>query len=125
MSVDVGGPRVLVVDDDAAFVSEASVRLKSRGYAVTSAWNSDEALRLLEEGVYDAVLLDNGLPGRMGVVVLPQLVEKARVPVILISSHPSDDLSVDAKLLGARAFLPKPMDWAALAAKLEELIRAG
>lgn len=122
MSAKVNAPRVLLVDDDPDFVTAAAVHLAGRGYTVVSTWNCDQALKLLEAGPYDAILLDNGLPGRMGIVALPQLVAAARVPVVLISAHPSEDLAEDARLLGAKAFIPKPPDWGALAAKLKELI---
>lgn len=126
-SADVSAARVLVVDDDPEFVTAASVHLKSRGFQVTSTWNADGALDLLSKERFDAVVLDNGLPGRMGVAALPQLVQKSPAPVLLVSAHPSDDLSLDARLLGARGFMAKPVDWEALAEKLRALIagRAG
>ena len=64
-ATDEGGPRVLLVDDDAAVAGALAALLSRAGYAVTVAANARVAEALLEER-FDALLLDLRMPGMRG-----------------------------------------------------------
>ena len=108
---------VLIVDDDPGVSGVFKAFLTRKGHRVTLAATAEEGLRLAAGKRFDAVLLDNGLPGRMGLAALPEFVKRAK-SVIMVTGLPSEDARKDAELLGAKAFLPKPVDFA----KLESLI---
>jgi len=62
--------RILLAEDDASLSDRIKGDLVQRGYAVDVADNGVDAEYLGDEGLYDAVILDLGLPQRSGLQVL-------------------------------------------------------
>ena len=115
--------RVFLVDDEEMLVSVLTRFLERRGHIVRSAGSVEEALEKIEAGRVDAVVLDNNLPGRVGLAAIPEIAAKAKAPVLMITGYPYEGLETDAEALGAAAILFKPFDPPALEAKLQELVR--
>lgn len=115
-------PRVLLIDDDAVIRRVAERHLGADGYDVIGVGDAEAGLDRLRAGTYDAVVLDNGLPGMMGVMALPKILALTKAPVVMITGFPNEDVHKDALLLGARAFLSKPFEFAQLSATLRGLI---
>jgi two-component system phosphate regulon response regulator PhoB len=87
--------RLLLVEDDRFLRRACEVSLRQRGFAVTTAANGEEALRLAREALPDLVLLDQILPGMTGLEVLRQLraageTQAIRVLVLSNSSREQD-----------------------------------
>ena len=102
--------KLLVVEDDTDVVLVLRRILERFGHVVTHAGSAEAALAAIKGGGFDAVLLDNGLPGAMGITALPELVAAASAPVIMMTGHPNEDVRQDALLLGAKALIGKPFD---------------
>ena len=103
---------VLIVDDEAEIRDTLAGILTEEGYIVTTTATGREALLLLHDAPYDAVLLDIWLPDRDGMDVLSdirQLDSEARPEVIIISGHGTIENAVRATKLGAFDFLEKPL----------------
>jgi two-component system, NtrC family, nitrogen regulation response regulator NtrX len=103
---------VLIVDDEAEIRDSLESILSEEGYLVTSAATAGEALTLLADAIYDAVLLDVWLPDRDGLDALADIrqMESAHIPeVIIISGHGTIEAAVRATKLGAYDFLEKPL----------------
>ena len=114
--------RLLIVDDEAPFRDLLTLFFEERGYQVLGLGDAESALDLVRRETVDAVLLDNNLPGMMGITALPQLRKLSPAPVIMITGHPSEETSRDALMLGAKALLPKPLDFDKLTALLNGLL---
>lgn len=112
---------VLVVDDDPGASGIFKAYLTRKGHRVEVVPSAEEGLRLCAAKRFDVVLLDNGLPGRMGLTTLPDFAERAK-SVILVTGLPGEDTEKDALLLGAKAFLAKPVDFAKLDSLLEQAL---
>ena len=113
--------RILVVEDDHASV-EMLIRLfKSAGHETIAAETAEQGFEAASKGVYDIVLLDQVLPGATGMQSLRQLRSLTRAPIYLMSGYTAEDTRVDAELLGARGFLPKPLDVAEILKIIAEL----
>lgn len=113
-----GAKRVLVVDDEEAVRSVLKAVLASAGFQVVEAAGGEDALRLVAngQGRFDAVLLDQNMPGLSGVETLQQL--RQHVPpskIVLVSGMPGLEPDQSGWLNGER-FLPKPFGH-------EELVR--
>lgn len=107
--------RVLVVDDDPDVGLFAETVLGGEGIAVLSATTGEEALNRVAEAAPDVVLLDVVLPGMDGLEVLRLLRDRGLVaPVLLITSHASMDVAMEAMQSGAYDFLTKPIRPSAL-----------
>ena len=64
--------RILLVDDEEEIRRLLTRRLTRRGYAVTTATDSDQALALLAEGAFDLAILDFMMPGMNGLELAAQ-----------------------------------------------------
>jgi two-component system nitrogen regulation response regulator NtrX len=103
---------VLVVDDEPDIRRTLEAILSEEGYAVTLAGTAAEALELVRDAAFDAVLLDIWLPDRDGLDVLKDIraMEDGMSPeVIIISGHGTIETAVKATKLGAYDFLEKPL----------------
>ena len=103
---------VLIVDDEAEIRDSLESILAEEGYLVTTAATAGEALTLLRDAIYDAVLLDIWLPDRDGLDALSEIrqMDSAHLPeVIIISGHGTIEAAVRATKLGAYDFLEKPL----------------
>jgi DNA-binding response OmpR family regulator len=102
--------RILLVEDDHASVEMLTRLFKMGGHETVAAETAEQAFEAAANGVYDLVLLDQVLPGATGMQSLRKLRSMTRAPIYLMSGYNSEDTRVDAELLGARGFLPKPLD---------------
>ena len=102
---------ILVVDDETAIRESLEVLLTLEGYAVTTAEDGVEGLKLLDSQSFDLVLLDLALPGQSGLELLPQIKERQpELSVIMITAYGTVDNVVDAIRSGAENFVQKPWD---------------
>ncbi|MFI5363303.1 MAG: response regulator [Elusimicrobiota bacterium] len=109
-----------VIDDDPAILQVVSRRLEADGWRVRTFAAAEPALEALASGAPIAAVLDNGLPGMMGLQALPRLAA-AGVRVVMITAYPSEEVHKDALLLGAQDFMVKPMDLDELTRRLRAL----
>lgn len=104
-------PRMLVVDDDVGTLRAIERLLNSRGYGILTATSGPEALSLAREHSPSLVLLDVLLPGMNGLEVCRALkrdVGTSRIPVVLTSVLPQDNLEMLLKDAGGLVALAKP-----------------
>jgi len=102
-------PRVLVVEDEENVRDLLLTVLAENGYRVDAVRSGEEALRQLDQQLYDLVLLDLNLPGMHGLNVLgagPALQTDAQF--IVMTAFGSIDSAVEAMKLGAVDFIKKP-----------------
>ncbi|MGB0732689.1 MAG: sigma-54-dependent transcriptional regulator [Pontibacterium sp.] len=103
--------RVLAIDDERNLVRSIQFSLQDEGIDVSGALTGQEGLARVEEGGFDLVLLDLGLPDQSGLEVLAQLKQKAPdLPVIMISAHGDTRSAVSAVKLGAVDYITKPFE---------------
>jgi len=103
--------RILIVDDEEIVVRSCRRILDGSRYAVDSASNGFDALRMADESPYDIVVLDIMMPKMDGLEVLQHLKERhPDVDVIMITGLSQVQTAVQAMKLGAFDYLPKPFD---------------
>lgn len=102
-------PRILLIDDNAAFSRIVADCLSAAGYAVDVATNGERGLELFRTRRPDVVLLDLGLPGMSGTTALAELRRLDRtVPILVLSGEPDPHLAHSLVTRGAFACLQKP-----------------
>ena len=114
--------KILVVDDDADARLLVSARLKKYQYDVVFAADALQAIAVARQTQPDAIILDLGLPGGGGFVVLQRLrtnTTLAGIPVIILTADESLESEFKGLESGASAFLHKPVQEEALIAALE------
>jgi response regulator RpfG family c-di-GMP phosphodiesterase len=114
---------VLVVDDDQRLCEMLRLALKLEGINVRVAGHVMQAEQVLTDWLPDAIVLDVGLPGIDGLFYLERLRDSPRtrhIPVVIISG--SDEAAMRARLIGADAFLRKPLNPLGLLETLDKLL---
>jgi len=100
---------ILVVDDDPEIVTLLSKILLNEGYNVMDAQNGRKALRKVEKGGIDLVILDLIMPEMGGIEVLKRLGDIApKLPVIVLTGHGDLQTAREAMMLGAYEYITKP-----------------
>lgn len=103
--------KVLLVDDEKDFLAVMSERMTARGMEVTTAESAQEALKQVEDGAFDAIVLDLMMPGVDGIETLKAIKQrKPELQVILLSGHATLEKGIEAMKLGAMDFVEKPAD---------------
>ncbi len=102
--------RILIIDDQAPIRRVLREILEDEKYQVDDAGNGHEALQLMKEQEFDAVLCDIKMPEMDGLEVLEHIKEMSDVPVIMISGNSTIDDAVSSIKKGAFDFIMKPPD---------------
>ena len=103
--------KILVVDDDPEVRMATRDFLSSKGYEVVVAEGGLEALRLIDAGPPDVVLLDVAMPGMDGMEALKRIVAThPAMPVIMVTANADIEITSKVLQLGAADYVPKPFD---------------
>lgn len=116
--------RLLLVEDDIDLMTSLRKDLERAGYAVDTADNGIDAEFMGQESIYDAVVLDLGLPKRSGLEVLTHWRETGcTMPVIVLTARDSWHERVDGFKKGADDYVGKPFHVEELLARLNAVLQ--
>jgi len=103
--------RILIIDDEENIRRVTRLTLQAAGYEVGESSNGEAGLEIFGDGsTWDAVLLDQRMPGMDGLETLRHInTRDANARVIMATAYASIELAVDAMKLGATDFVRKPM----------------
>jgi CheY-like chemotaxis protein len=103
--------RILIIDDEENIRRVTRLTLQAAGYEVGEAADGESGLEAFGDGsTWDAVLLDQRMPGMDGLETLRHIKERQPYArVIMSTAYASIELAVDAMKLGASDFVRKPM----------------
>ncbi len=115
---------ILLVEDDRELAEGVAGDLRKAGFAVDIADNGVDAEYLGREQLFDAVVLDLGLPGKPGLDVLAAWREDGiATPVLILTARDSWNERVTGLRAGADDYLGKPFHVEELLARLDALLR--
>lgn len=112
--------KILICDDHPAIRKGVRLILEAEltGYEFGEAASANEALKKINDQKWDLLILDVDMPGRNGFEVLKQLKDdNIKLPVLVFSMHPEEQIALRAIKLGAYGYLSKD-------AADEELLKA-
>ncbi len=116
---------ILVVDDSLTDLEIVSLYLKKAGLIVVSAMSGEQAEEKLHQSQPDLIVLDVILPDQSGFELCRKLKtdpHTSKIPVVISSTKGTDVDKMWGNMLGANAYLPKPIDEAELLRTIEQLI---
>ena len=115
--------RVMVVEDEEAYVDALSVGLTREGFEVVVCRDGAEALRRFEEISPDLVLLDVMLPMVSGLDVCRELRQHSDVPIIMVTAKAAEIDTVVGLEVGADDYVAKPYRMRELIARMRAVLR--
>ena len=118
-----GAPHLLFIDDEATLRGLMAERLTERGFVVREAGSGEQALELLDQIAFDAVITDLKLPGIDGSRVLE--VARERYPgivTIVITGYGTMSDALNAGKRGASDFIAKPFQFDELFLRLQKAL---
>src|SRR5215469_4182600 len=118
--------RILVVDDVPDNLDILQMRLESQGYEVATAGDGVEALEKTRELLPDLVLLDIMMPKMDGIEAVKTLKADSSlpfIPVILVTAKTDSKDVIVGLESGGDDYLTKPVDHAALLARVRSMLR--
>jgi Response regulator containing CheY-like receiver, AAA-type ATPase, and DNA-binding domains len=103
--------KLLLVDDEPAFLRLAAAWLEKQGHSVVTATDGSQAREAFQRERPDLVLLDLVMPpertSEAGLALVPDF---AAVPVVVLTAHADHELALRAVAAGAWDFLAKPVE---------------
>ncbi|HEX5020867.1 MAG TPA: sigma-54 dependent transcriptional regulator, partial [Candidatus Binatia bacterium] len=103
--------KILIVDDEPSNRNILRQELSHKGYAVETANDGSEALRKVESGPPDLIILDYMMPGLSGLEVLKEIRRREDdTPVIMITAYGTVERGVQAMKDGAYDFITRPFE---------------
>ena len=114
--------KILVVEDELPISKLIEMNLTDAGYECTCAYDGLRAADLIEENVYDLILLDIMLPGLNGYELF-EYIKPQNIPVIFITAKAALGDRVRGLHLGAEDYIVKPFEVLELLARVEVVLR--
>lgn len=120
-----GNEKILLVDDEKLIIQLESQMLKRLGYHVTFCENGAEALVLFKKNPtdFDLVLTDMNMPNMTGDLLAREILAiRKDIPIVICTGF-SDKIGLDeAKAIGVKEFLMKPVAISELSAKVRKVL---
>ncbi len=116
-------PRILLVDDDPGLLDALAELLRNDGFLVTTARNGDEALRRLDAGWPDLLIIDLLMPRVDGWALAREVKARADLPIIVLSAIDAGDNKADLLDEFAEDYITKPYHYAEVRARIQRVLR--
>ena len=117
---------LLIVEDEPDVREILSLQLRSRVDFIASAGNGKEALGLMQDYEFHAILSDINMPIMDGLTFLEELRKEGNpIPFVILTGYGDKEKTIKALRLGAFDFLDKPWDQATLFQSVEKAIELG
>ena len=105
--------KLLLAEDDAANVETIRLCLQvfKPDCTMSVVYNGKKVVGALKKEAFDGLILDLGLPGLDGMVVLAEVAQCSKVPVIVVTGWLFEDEREQVFKLGAKDYIIKPYDF--------------
>jgi len=116
--------KVLIIEDERGMALEMEDFLIKAGYLCDLAFTAKQARQLMEDGAYDFILLDLGLPDKDGLLVLEEAKKNCpEASYIILTARGKLEDRIKGLDLGADDYLPKPFSLLELQSRMQAISR--
>lgn len=120
--------KILLVEDDPDIARGLAIRLKGKGFDVVAAQDATVAMTMALREQPDLVIMDIGLPGGDGHMVMDRLGRNTRtsmIPVVFLTARAQESDMKRALDQGAAGYLTKPYRSEELLSMIESVLGGG
>lgn len=115
---------ILIAEDEPRIATFLEKGLQSNGYTTTTVRNGEDAAAIVLESIFDLMILDLGLPGKDGMLVLEELRgQGVYIPVIILTARDDTRDKVTGLECGADDYVTKPFRFEELLARVRARLR--
>ncbi|MGN7942092.1 vancomycin resistance response regulator transcription factor, VanR-F/VanR-M family [Virgibacillus sp. 6R] len=114
---------ILIADDEEEIANLIAFHLEKEGYRIMKVSNGQEAVRAVENQVFDLLILDIMMPKMDGYEVTQRIRKQHNMPIIFLSAKTSDFDKVQGLIIGADDYMTKPFTPIELVARVNAQLR--
>jgi len=116
--------KILIVEDNATISKNLKRYLELKNFIAEIADSAEIADKILDNKIFNLILLDIGLPWKNGKEFLEYLKKKwNNTPIIFLTSRDSDEDMIEGLELWADDYIPKPFDYEIVIARINSVLR--
>jgi len=117
--------KILICEDNPLALKTLSVVLEREGFETFTANDGNEAVTLLDNNIYDLVMVDLHLPYLSGLELIKYLRStlKRNTPVLVVTAFSDPNVQRQAGELGIDGYIIKPFDPANLVAQIKSILK--
>jgi two-component system phosphate regulon response regulator PhoB len=115
--------RLLLVEDDRSLGATLHERLLREKYDVAWVETKQSALARLNEGLWDLVILDIGLPDGSGFELARHIKSSATMPIMFMTALSTAEHRLEGFEIGAEEFIPKPFHLRELLLRVQHVLQ--
>jgi DNA-binding response OmpR family regulator len=116
--------RLLLVEDDRSLGATLCERLQRENYEVSWAETKQRALKKLDEGLWDLVILDIGLPDGSGFELARHIKGNSSLPIMFMTALSTAEHRLEGFEIGAEEFIPKPFHLQELLLRVKHVLES-
>ncbi|MES2960955.1 MAG: response regulator [Pseudomonadota bacterium] len=114
---------ILVIDDDTRLRTLLGRFLDENGFHVSLAKDTIEAKKMMQELMFDLLIVDVMLPNENGVDFTTTLRKSSRIPIIMLTARGEFDDRIKGLEAGADDYLPKPFEPKELLLRINNILK--
>ena len=115
--------KILLIEDDIEFLNLTRTWLHNAGYEVFTAGDGVEGMRRIYSSRPDIVVLDANIPKMDGWEVCRRIRDMSDIPVLMVTVNGQKSDKLKGFTMGADDYLPKPVDFHELIARVQAILR--
>ena len=115
--------KILLIDSDETFVQGLKYSLEQDEYLIDTAYNAEEAQKLLKPNEYNLIIMEIDLPDKSGLNLCQDIRRDSNVGIIISTNNKEEIKKILALEYGADDFLVKPYNILERKARMKSLFR--
>lgn len=115
--------KILVIDDDTRLRSLIGKFLTDNNFEVQLAKDANEAQKIIDDNVFDLLIVDVMLPNKSGIEFTNEFRQKNSTPVIMLTARGEPDDRIKGLEAGADDYMPKPFEPKELLLRINNILK--
>lgn len=112
---------ILIIEDDKLLNEGISFALKNEGYNILSAYNGEQAIKLLDNSI-NLIILDINLPGKSGIEICKYIRKEMSTPIIFLTAKDTEEDIVNGFKVGGDDYITKPFSLPILKERIKAIL---